>query len=394
MKTARSTTNTISVNHKISQTVLYAAQITAVAFLTLVLVVGLQAVASSPAHADTCEEKQAAGAKIGCGMLFDMSRFSSPDEEPAGETPADDDSVADEEEDFVVQICAASTSFTSDGCPPPATGLQCVLAPASCPTEDPVDEDPVDEGPVDEDPVDEDPADEDPALPTDDDTTTPPATDAPPTIENPVDPVDEDPVGEGPVDEGPVDEDPALLPDPEPTPEPTPDPEPTAPVPFSSLDVNVEQLVVEIFPQGVISQESPADPKDNFSPEVTPKSSTPEPPRFSPGNDDATPLKLAESGLPVKAIGAAATIMLIVGGAAGAAAAGSGGAGIWGVRGGVFAMIYRRVIAPFITRRCDECHVELRYKNGAWVEIGTGFTHGIHNHQHTRATAALRRKVL
>ena len=172
------------------------------------------------------------------------------------------------------------------------------------------------------------------------------------------------------------------------------DPEPTPPVPFSSLDVNVEQLVVEIFPQGVISQESPADPKDNFSPELTPKSTTPEPPRFSPGNDDATPLKLAESGLPVKAIGAAATIMLIVGGAAGAAAAGSGGAGIWGVRGGVFALIYRRVIAPFITRRCDECDVELRYKNGAWVEKGTGFTHGIHNHQHTRATAALRRKVL
>jgi hypothetical protein len=28
------------------------------------------------------------------------------------------------------------------------------------------------------------------------------------------------------------------------------------------------------------------------------------------------------------------------------------------------------------------------------VEIGTGFTHGIHNHQHTRSTAALRRKVL
>ncbi|MED5541760.1 MAG: hypothetical protein VX983_06705, partial [Actinomycetota bacterium] len=130
------------------------------------------------------------------------------------------------------------------------------------------------------------------------------------------------------------------------------------------------------------------------SPELTPKFTTPEPPRFSPGNSDATPLELAESGLPIKAIGAAATIMLIVGGAAGAAAAGSGGAGIWGDRGGVFAMIYRRVIAPFITRRCDECDVELRYKNGAWVEIGTGFTHGIHNHQHTRATAALRRKVL
>jgi hypothetical protein len=47
MTTARSTTNTISVNHKISQTVLHAAQITAVAFLTLVLVVGLQAAASA-----------------------------------------------------------------------------------------------------------------------------------------------------------------------------------------------------------------------------------------------------------------------------------------------------------------------------------------------------------
>ncbi|MED5541696.1 MAG: hypothetical protein VX983_06375, partial [Actinomycetota bacterium] len=202
MKTARSTTNTISVNHKISQIALHAAWITAAAFLTLVLVVGLQAVASAPAHADTCEEKQAAGAKIGCGTHSGMSTFSSPDEEPAEETPADDDSVADEEEDFVFQICAASTSFTSEGCPPPATGLQCFLALASCPTEDPVDEDPVDEGPVDEDP----------ALPTDDDTTTPPATDAPPTIENPVDPVDEDPV-----DEGPVDEDPTLPTDASPT---------------------------------------------------------------------------------------------------------------------------------------------------------------------------------
>jgi hypothetical protein len=47
MKSARSTTNTISVNHQISQTVLHAAQITAVAFLTLVLVVGLQAAASA-----------------------------------------------------------------------------------------------------------------------------------------------------------------------------------------------------------------------------------------------------------------------------------------------------------------------------------------------------------
>ena len=51
MKTARSTTNTISVNHKISQTVLHAAQITAVAFLTLVLALGLQAATASLAHA-------------------------------------------------------------------------------------------------------------------------------------------------------------------------------------------------------------------------------------------------------------------------------------------------------------------------------------------------------
>ena len=51
MKTARSTTNTISVNHQISQTVLHAAQITAVAFLTLVLAVGLQVATASLAHA-------------------------------------------------------------------------------------------------------------------------------------------------------------------------------------------------------------------------------------------------------------------------------------------------------------------------------------------------------
>ena len=51
MNNARSTTNTISVNHQVSQTVLRAAQITAVAFLTLVLAVGLQAATASLAHA-------------------------------------------------------------------------------------------------------------------------------------------------------------------------------------------------------------------------------------------------------------------------------------------------------------------------------------------------------
>ena len=47
MKTARSTTNKAPLSRKVSQTVLHAAQITAAAFLTLLLVVGLQAVASA-----------------------------------------------------------------------------------------------------------------------------------------------------------------------------------------------------------------------------------------------------------------------------------------------------------------------------------------------------------
>ena len=47
MKTARSTTNKSTLSRKVSQTVAHAAQMTAVAFLTLVLVVALQAAASA-----------------------------------------------------------------------------------------------------------------------------------------------------------------------------------------------------------------------------------------------------------------------------------------------------------------------------------------------------------
>ena len=47
MKTARSTTNKSPLSRKVSQTVAHAAQMTAVAFLTLVLVVALQAAASA-----------------------------------------------------------------------------------------------------------------------------------------------------------------------------------------------------------------------------------------------------------------------------------------------------------------------------------------------------------
>ena len=47
MKTARSTTNKTPLSRKGSQTVAHAAQMTAVAFLTLVLVVALQAAASA-----------------------------------------------------------------------------------------------------------------------------------------------------------------------------------------------------------------------------------------------------------------------------------------------------------------------------------------------------------
>ena len=47
MNNARSTTNKTPLSRKVSQTVAHAAQMTAVAFLTLVLVVALQAAASA-----------------------------------------------------------------------------------------------------------------------------------------------------------------------------------------------------------------------------------------------------------------------------------------------------------------------------------------------------------
>ncbi len=102
---------------------------------------------------------------------------------------------------------------------------------------------------------------------------------------------------------------------------------------------------------------------------------------FSAGLGYATPQGVSENGFPMKAIGAAATLMLLMGSSAGAVAANAAGAKRWGTRGLALTALYR-LVGTVRTHRCEHCDVELRYRKGGWGEKKSGMTHGIHGHKH------------